>query len=120
MSKYILFLILLDNIRCINERSRAKHAATIKIADNLFKERFTVFGSGAFGGDLEAVYLTDSIHFRIYIGTEDYPNKYFNINCMGDSIIIQKLKIDEENSRQKALEKKFYLKHKLIEENKFE
>ena len=55
-----------------NKRSKKYHTFTNPICDgSLYIEGYTVFGSGALGGNMMSDYLTDSINFRIYVGTYD-------------------------------------------------
>jgi hypothetical protein len=75
---------------CINKRSKKEHKTTVQVCDDLYVEVYTVFGSGAYGGDLLSDYLTDSTNFRIYIGTYDDYKARYSYKCEGKSILVEK------------------------------
>jgi len=80
-----------------DKRSKKYHRFTNPICNgSLYIEGYTVFGSGALGGNMMSDYLTDSANFRIYVGTyDDSPEKYF-YTCKGDSIYIEKKRFEED------------------------
>lgn len=96
-SWYLLFLLPLVN-GCSNDRSKKKHVSTRRICDSsrLFVETYTIFGSGAYGGDRVSNYLTDSVNFRFYIGAFDNAHENYTYQCKGDTIYIEKISIEEE------------------------
>ena len=61
---------------------------TTKISENLYIETYNVFGSGAYGGDINMDVITDSLTFRVVVGKYDNYNEFYNYKCNGDSIII--------------------------------
>ncbi|MCW3465856.1 hypothetical protein [Chitinophaga nivalis] len=88
-----LMVLTMLSITCRNDRSKAHYALTVKVCDKpLYVEMFTVFGSGAFGSDIMGQYLTDSSHFRMFVGTFDNGDEYYAYRCKGDSVIITKTK----------------------------
>jgi hypothetical protein len=105
----LLFSILLLCFGgCRSDRSKAEHDTTVAVCNKkLFVEMFTIFGSGAFGGDRVSEYLTDSINFRIYIGTFDNAHEAYSFECFGDSIKVSK-RVDDSNENRKVESVRFY------------
>jgi len=116
--KYLLPIVFFFS--CTDEMSKEKLYGKIKICDDLLIESYVIFGSGAFGGDMHSNYLTDSIHFRVFIGKEDTYNEVITVKCNGDLLSVEKLRTDEKNDSLVLLEKKILSKSKLIKEGKFE
>ncbi|GAB2842167.1 hypothetical protein GCM10027043_51760 [Ferruginibacter profundus] len=71
-----------------HDKSRKNHKWTTKICDNLYSETFCSFGQGAWGGDRDAKWLTDSTNFRIFLGAFDEVDGGIFVECKGDSIFI--------------------------------
>jgi|SRR5437762_6171281 len=93
---FLLFLFLLCS--CKSNRSKGKYASTVQICNqNLYIETYTIFGSGAYGGDRVSDYLTDSLNFKMYVGTYDNADEGFSYVCKGDSVKIYKVKGIREN-----------------------
>ena len=59
-------------------------------AGHLYLETYCVYGGGALSTDMDALYLTDSVNFRKYIGTYDEEDEMISVKCKGDSIIVEK------------------------------
>jgi hypothetical protein len=89
---------------------------TVKVCDNLYVEMYTVFGSGAFGGDLLSDWLTDSTNFRIYIGTFDDAHGGISYKCNRDTLFVTQLP-DGQSSSSDTIEVRHYLISKLKEKN---
>src|SRR4051812_42928764 len=95
--KFVLTVMALCSLlllicRCRNDRSKKEHHSTTPVCDNrLFVETFTIFGSGAYGGDRVSDYLTDSTTFRIYIGTFDDAHGGYSYQCNGDSVKVYRV-----------------------------
>lgn len=68
LTSILIFLLT----SCVNEKSRQKFKDSHKICGELTIEQYNVFGQGAFGADLFGEWLTDSVSFRIFIGTSDF------------------------------------------------
>ena len=86
---------------CKNDRNKDKHTSIVRICTkNLFVETYTIFGGGAYGGDKVSDYLTDSINFRIYIGTYNNGDEAYSYECRGDSINIYKVIGTRENKNR--------------------
>lgn len=48
-------------------------------------------------------YLSDSTHFRIYIGTYQQPDEFFSYECSGDSVFVSRhIKVTKIDSISKA------------------
>lgn len=82
----LLFSFLFQG--CINDRSRKNHKWTFKVCDSLYTEIFSTFRQGAFGGDRDGKWLTDSTSFRIYLGAFDETNGKITVECRQDSILV--------------------------------
>ena len=54
-----------------------------------------VFGGGAWGGNVDSRYLTDSISFRKYLGTFDEKDGMIITRCNGDKITVERLERTE-------------------------
>ncbi len=103
-----LFIFLLCFIACRGDRSKAKYDSTVALCNKkLFVETFTIFGSGAFGGDRVSEYLTDSVNFRIYIGTFDNAHEGYSFEYFGDSIKVSK-SVDGANGNRRIESIRFY------------
>lgn len=89
VSFYILVIALF--IGCVDKRSKNEFEGSWRICDNLYIELYSVFSSGALGGDLLSAYLTDSTSFRKYLGTFDDAKGGYHCECKGDSIIVNEV-----------------------------
>lgn len=87
---------------CYDKHSRKSHKRTTELQTNLFVETYTVFGSGALGTDMVTQYLTDSTHFRFYVGTFDEGLEFYYYKISGDTVSIEKYK-SGANSKEKEL-----------------
>ena len=54
-----------------------------------------VFAGGAWGGDVDSRYLTDSVTFRKYLGTFDEEDGMIITRCNGDQITVEQLQRTE-------------------------
>ncbi len=96
---YIILMILAFSSCKTNVNDKGDYQHTSIICDDKYLEVYKTFGSGAFGGDLIAHYLTDSVNFRVFIGEFDNSKKHFSYKCKGDSLFIYKMsKRKNENS----------------------
>jgi hypothetical protein len=85
----LALLFALNLSSCRSDRSKAELARKSKVCGGLlFAEDYVIAKGGAYGGDRESDYLTDSINFRIYVGTVDNKYEYYAYKCSGDSVII--------------------------------
>jgi hypothetical protein len=98
MKKYI-FLLVFSIASCTSCRSKERYLFTVnmckyapnKCTCNLFSETFSAFDQGAWGTGLDSDYLTDSVNFRIYLGTYDEEDEMIVVKCNGgDSIYVEK------------------------------
>jgi hypothetical protein len=104
-SKNWLLFVLLSFFwsGCSNDKSKKKLSSTVMICNKiLFVESFTIFGSGAYGGDRVSDYLTDSTGFRMYVGTYDNGDEGYSYKCNDDNIIIYKVIGRKENKNKIA------------------
>lgn len=83
-----MFYCLLTS--CVDDKSRDDFNSSIKICDGLTMESYNIFSQGAFGGDLEGQWLTDSTSFRMFLGTCDYQYTRISVECNGDDITVTK------------------------------
>lgn len=73
---------------CTNGKSREDYKRTHKVCDFLYTETFSTFSQGAFGGDRNAKWLTDSTNFRIFIGEFDEVNGRIVVECKNDTVLV--------------------------------
>jgi len=59
---------------------------TTEISEHLYIETYNVFGSGAYGGDVNVDVVTDSLTFRIIVGEYDDYDEFYTYKCNGDSL----------------------------------
>ena len=91
---------------------RYKH--TTKVCNNsLYVEVYNINPAG-----VDADYLTDSINFKLYVGSWDNEHEHFAYECKSDSIFIEKLDVSEAKFR--VLEKKAYSLQELKQKKMFE
>jgi len=81
-----------------------RHLDTNEIRDKLYIETF----SAGLIGNLTAQYLTDSVNFRIYIGTFDDETEWFYYRFKGNNIYVEKLQNIDETGLVKTIDKKVY------------
>ena len=90
----ITIIILTPSI----ERNRSYYKNTTDLSSqkskcscHLYIETYCVYGGGAWGGDVDSYYLTDSVNFKIYLGVADEENDRFFVKCTGDHIDVEKI-----------------------------
>jgi hypothetical protein len=88
----------------------------------LYREYYCMF-SGYQTTDINAVYLTDSTNFRLYLWEYDESNEHINTTCKGDSLYVEKTvntsEIPEWNW-PKIIERKVYDLKELQKQHVFE
>jgi hypothetical protein len=116
---------------CVNYMNKHHHLSTVNLHDyepngckiTLYREDYCAYGMGALGSDLNSVYLTDSVNFRLYIGTYDNNDEHIIPKCNGDNIVVEKTKntssINEWNW-PKVIETKIYSIKKLKQKHVFD
>ena len=91
--------------------------------DSLYVEKYKVFSGGATTSDSYSYYITDSIHFRKYVGTEYYSRDQIFWNIKESNEIIFYLAfaelINEVIVNDTTIIGNFYIQD-LIKEGKFE
>ena len=70
--------------------SKDDHFSTEAIGDNLYREEYVIYAGNATTTSVNSVYITDSIHFRKFIGKEDFPYKIITVKKIGDVLHVQK------------------------------
>ena len=115
----VVFLICLL-LGCSHHPKKKDHKFTVNLCKykpgscncGLYAEGYLSFGMGAWGRDEYSVYLTDSNHFRAYIGDFDEENERFEYVCSGDSVYVEKRTNKgygrDDWSTYKVLDKKSY------------
>jgi hypothetical protein len=116
MKKFTVLLLLYVLAGCYDEKSEDNHLFTTKVCDNLYVEIFSVYKGGVQGGDVNSDYLTDSISFRLFVGTYD-DNRNFYYHCHGDSVVIEEI---SRRSPDYVFSKRTYSIKQLQKEKKFE
>jgi hypothetical protein len=129
--KLSVFLVCLL-LGCGHHPKKKDHKFTVNLCKykpgscncGLYAEGYLSFGMGAWGRDLYSVYLTDSSHFRVYIGDFDEENERFEYDCSADSVHVEKRTnkgyARDDRSTYKVLDKKSYSLKDLKRRNVFE
>lgn len=107
-TKLLFISLAVVSFSCQNVRSKAKHYNTAKVCKGkLFVETYEISGNGAFGGDKVSEYLTDSVNFRMYVGTFDNSDEAYSFLCTGDSVEVYRVAI-RSNIQNKIVRKQSY------------
>lgn len=113
-----ILLGLILNIGCVDKKSKEKLFTTKSVCNNIWREKFSVFSGGAFSAELYSDYITDSVNFRVYIGSHDEYSG-FEYNCNGDTLFVRKFKVNEDRSSS-IIERSIFRLSVLQKEHKFE
>lgn len=120
MKKYSLFFIILVALFGCNNRSKKNLISTFKKGDSLYIEDYRA----GLIGNLTAQYLTDSVHFRVYLGTFDDENGYIYCKVNGDNIYVEQREHGKGSSPQwdtlKVISRKTLNIKDLKKQHKFE
>ena len=109
---------LILNFGCVDKKSKQKLFATRSVCNNIWREKFRVFSGGAFSAELYSDYVTDSVNFRVFIGSHDEYSG-FKYNCNGDTLFVRKFKVNEDRSSS-IVESSIFRLSILRKEHKFE
>ncbi|SFM78442.1 hypothetical protein SAMN05428949_0778 [Chitinophaga sp. YR627] len=90
-SFYISMFLLFCGCEGVDRYSKKDFKGSRIVCDHIYMEYYRVFGSGAFGGDLLSAYVTDSTHFKRYLGKYDYAVGGCSSDCKGDSLVVNGL-----------------------------
>jgi hypothetical protein len=71
----IIAFTVLTCLACSSKYSKKNHIITFILNDSLYVEKYKVFSGSATTSDSYSYYVTDSIHFRKYIGTEYHSSE---------------------------------------------
>ena len=94
---FILASYLVLGCTRYDKYNKDNHIVTYKIVGlNVYGEIFNVAGYGVYGGDVESVYLTDSMNYRKYVG-EKYDNQKILFSVDGNFVIGRKIEINNGN-----------------------
>ena len=118
--KTLISIQLLLLFGCVSSANKKEYKNTTKVCDKLYVEAYTVFGSGAFGGDIIAEYLTDSSNFRILIGTFDNYKEAISYKCTNDSVLIERFNTVSVDTNWTVTDRKILSLEMLRKERKFE
>jgi hypothetical protein len=116
VSIILLFLIL--NSGCIDKKSKKKLFGRNSVCHNVWREKYTVFSGGAYSAELYSDYITDSVNFRVYIGSHDEYSG-FEYTCNGDTLFVRKFKINEDRNKS-IVENSIFRLSVLRKEHRFE
>ena len=119
MKAILIFLFVSQVFGCINEKSKKNFFGKNPVCNGLYREKFSVFSGGAWSAELYSDYLTDSVNFRIYIGTHD-EREGISYECNGDAIIATKFTFKEGSNTSTILSEWRFSLSKLIREHKFD
>lgn len=114
----LIFLSILFG--CDDSHSKKKFRQRVEICENVFFDSYIIRGNGAFGGDLDAIYLTDGENYSVFIDTYDTNSERIGGKCIGDSVKVEIYKNDPKlKMLQLTMQKKYSIKQ-LIENKQFE
>jgi hypothetical protein len=110
----IVTIVLVPSIN----HNKNYHKSTIDLSNyqstscncHLYIESYLV-SSNFMATDINALYLTDSLSFRIYEGTYDEGDGGISTTCKGDSILVEKYNHETlgiNSGKLKTVEKKSY------------
>jgi hypothetical protein len=120
MKKYFEKLLLITMLFSCNSKSKHTYKYTFKREENLYIE---VYKAGLIG-NLTSQYLTDSLNFRLYLGTFDDEAASIYCKIDGDNIHVEQREPRKGASPQwdtlKVFFKNNYSLRKLKEEHKFD
>lgn len=120
MRKYFYCILVLLFAACVDKFDKHDFKQSYHPCDNtLTMELYTVFGSGASGGDLMSAYLTDSTDFRMYLGTFDNAAQGIFCECHGDTVLVKDMKTINGGRRELVKTRVFSIKE-LKKNRKFE
>jgi hypothetical protein len=77
---------------CSNKKSKKKFFVSNIVCNNLTREKYVVGAWGALSAETYSDYLTDSINFRVYIGSHG-DDENFEYDCANDSIYVIRLSV---------------------------
>jgi len=108
---YFYLCVIVLTMGCVKTYKFTSHVCNGK----LYAENFNVNPAG-----VDAVYLTDSLSFRLYVGKYDNEHENFNFGCKGDSVIIKKLASIDTTGIMKVIETNVYNLKDLKTKGRFE
>lgn len=105
----------------LNDRDKSGYHQSFRVCDGaFFAETYTIVGGGAYGGDRVSAYLTDSVNFRIYLGTYITGNEAISVRCEGDSVHIYRSKMSDQTHQREITKTWGYSDPELKKSRKFE
>jgi len=103
-AKSIALFMVIPFVTAFLNGCNRRNLDTDEIRNKLYIETF----SAGLAGNLTAQYLTDSVNFRIYIGTFDDETEWFYYRFNGDSVYVEKIQNIDETALVKTIDKKVY------------
>ncbi|OQP38771.1 hypothetical protein A4H97_18815 [Niastella yeongjuensis] len=113
----ILFGVILI-ISCIDKKSKKELFVKRSVCNNIWREKYLVSSGGAHSAELYSDYITDSVNFRVYIGSHDEYGG-FDYNCNGDSLFVRKVMNNDDGSAS-IIDSSIFRLSVLRKEHKFE
>jgi len=105
----------------LDDSDKSGYHETTRVCDGaLLVDSYTIIGGGAYGGDRVSDYLTDSVNFRIYLGTYITGNEAISVECNGDSVHIYRSKMSDETQQWETTKTWGYSDAELRRSRKFE
>ena len=105
----------------LNDRDKSGYHETTRVCGGaLLVDSYTIVGGGAYGGDRVSDYLTDSVNFRIYLGTYVTGNEAISVRCEGDSVHIYRSKMSYQTHQREITKTWGYNDAELKKSKKFE
>ncbi len=118
MNKYLILLSLFLNVGCIDKKNKQDLFGTRSVCDKVWREKYRVFSGGAYSAELYSDYITDSVNFRVYIGSHDEYSG-FDYKCSGDTVFMKNIKVNEDGSTS-VIDSSVFRLSALRKEHRFE
>jgi hypothetical protein len=114
----IIWLVLILYIGCIDKKRKQKLFVTKSVCNKIWTKKYNVFSGGAYSAELYSDYITDSVNFRVYIGSHDEYSG-FQYKCNGDTLLVKRFKVNEDGSTS-IIESSIFRLTVLRKEHRFE
>lgn len=83
----ILLVVILTFVSCA--RSKNNYIGTGNLGNGFYNEVYKPFIGGVHAGDITSWYVTDSINFRVYVGSHE-DKEYLRVQILSNKISVKK------------------------------
>jgi hypothetical protein len=114
----IILLVFILNNGCIDKKNKKELFGRNSVCHNIWREKYAVFSGGAYSAEAYSDYITDTVNFRVYIGSHDEYSGFEYI-CNGDTLFVRKFKVNKDRNKS-IVESSIFRLSVLRKEHKFE